>query len=358
MRRLEELGRHDEQCQQLLAAAAAQVAAASPHDGNTAAAPARATERPSAEAVWEQLLDEQALRLRAAAEARSGAPPLAPPHAQSGAPLKVLPVKRPGTHILSSPSAQLNGHAARHASAAGLHATADGEQQQPREERPHSQRFLRDFRAWGHDSGQHTSHTAEPVPTGNAPLHACNGAAQHRATAQEAPQPAGVRPPAHNASRAMQAVLSLTEENAQQTQHARMPEQAPVQPARAAGSREGMHAEAQPAAGRAATASERYRTDGSEAYYISRGAWRMWGLQSSTPDVPAAEDSASGPACKHGAAEQQQKAHGEHASAPSSSISWGLYACSYRALQGKLVGEPAKAGADAGAASDVVDSKH
>ena len=85
----------------------------------------------------------------------------------------------------------------------------------------------------------------------------------------------------------------------------------------------------------AGSVAERYRTDSSESYFISRGAWRRWGPEgdmADTEEQPGTPESSSRASQKEGVTTEQQRAE-TYACTPSTPISWGLYARSIADLQ-------------------------
>ena len=108
---------------------------------------------PSAEVVWELLLEEQRVRLRMVAEARSGA--LARQQQQAAQEPDVWQLQAVDTpSYQAQQQGSSNGHGMAHAAALGLTlppAVAPEAEQQGAVsgERSPSQRFLRDYRVWG-----------------------------------------------------------------------------------------------------------------------------------------------------------------------------------------------------------------
>ena len=322
-----------------------------------------AQQEPNAQALWEQLLDEQAQRLRAAAGARSGMPPSGHQTQQRGP--GIVPsaaASHPAEearHYSDGVSGQIlrshnfgaaqNGNSGGHARN-GAVLTGAGSTQQHSGNAEHkwqrSQRFQRDFRARGRDSARRMPNNAVAFPPADAAqLHHDHESVDQNGAAQEEELPAAGHAASEHAEKPGQGVVMRSR---RRIPHAWSAARVPGPDVHPAAAKEGAEMSSEAKHGSADGTAERYRCDDSESFFISRGLWRQWGPQTRAAEgegQPGVHDSSSRASHDIRVTGEQQTSQ-SHAGIPSTPISWGLYARSVADLQsrGKLntVGRGAK----------------
>ena len=290
-------------------------------------------ERPSTDEIWEQLLQEQAQRLRATAEAGAARFGAASAKPNQGRPPDVLARLR-SQRELPVPG---NGDGRRDAADAKTDEAAGRESP--------SERFMRDFRLWGRQRScstqDHPSATAGSrdlfssmrgaAAAGNAQQNSIPGAPNQSGRGSYPPRTPGR--------------FSQGMTGAEQDRRRRAPDQpSEVSSSRPAVGKSVKNTEAAAAGMGPEKASSKYRTEGREVY-IRSGVWQAWGSVAGDHEAGTmkhetvrADEAGAGSQC-----EDQL----EGTVPLESPISWGLYARSYASVQGKLSpalrGQPGKA---------------
>ena len=288
--------------------------------------------RPSTEEVWEQLLQEQAHRLRATAEAgaaRFGAASAKP--TQGRPPDAIVRLRRQRVKPMLGNGDSSSGDAAAYKT------------DESAERESHSERLVRDYRLWGRQGGMYSPPAAaglngasvsrqeagEFSPRSSIPSDIVSQRGSGSASAP--PQPSG------SFSRGMAA--------AEQDKSGRAPDQRSVNPSSRTAVRRSVENTGAEAAGRGREkAFSKYKTEGREVY-IRSGVWQGWG--------PVAAQSGAGDV-KHDTvtpaqigASVEDGVQLKSRAPPESPVSWGLIARSYASVQGKLSpvlrGQPGKA---------------